>query len=113
MINDKMDIEAIICHLSTRATILFAHDSCDDSEILAVSIGANANYPSFWQVWFEHYIGGKNIKSDVCTFSLQEGTSLWSALYRLDEWLDMKENDAVRRNAKDAENIIESIGFGD
>ena len=106
-----IDYESMILDLSTRATKLFAHD---ENYIVSVCIASHKDYPNFWQVWFEL---NKPFKGHVANpklgdNSLVEGKSLLLALEDLDAWLYYQENQA-KNIANDAEDIIESIGFGD
>ena len=107
-----IDYEKMILDLSTRATKLFAHD---EDDIVSVCIASHKDFSNFWQVWlelirpFKGHISHSKLDNDN---SLMEEKSLLLALEALDGWLYYQEN-LVKLVAGDAENIIESIGFGD
>ena len=112
MINDKMDTEEIILDLSTRASNIFILNNGDDSDIVCVSLFCHRSVPNFWQVEFDHWIGGSYWHDKKLSGSLSEGRTLREALVFLDQWLDSREFD-VQYKLEDGEAIVESIGFGD
>ena len=123
MINDKMDTEAIILDLSTRATdfcnglVVFQDKNItlkfnSERDIVCVSIQSQRSMPNFWQVWFEVWVDGTYYLNNKFDANIQEGKTLRQALINLDDWLD-NQKDWAQVLLEDGAQITESIGFGD
>jgi hypothetical protein len=123
MINDKMDTEAIILDLSTRASnfckdlVVFQDKNITlkfdvEKDIACVSISSQRSVSDFWQVWFEVWVDGTYYLNKKFDGNIQEGRTLREALVQLDGWLDMQE-DWAWVLLEDGAQITESIGFGD
>ncbi len=123
MINDKMDTEAIILDLSTRASnfckdlVVYKDKNITlkfnpENDIVCVSISSQASMPNFWQVWFDVWVDGSHYVYKKFDSNIQEAVTLRQALIRLDDWLDNEEDWALVL-LEDGIQITESIGFGD